>query len=203
MKNYYEELEVSKTASQEIINKAYKVLAKKFHPDSTVQDKSIAEERFKKISEAYEVLSDEVKRKKYDQELLQTEPQIDIQEYNKTIEDNKLLNLEISKLKKQINDLYSQNLYNSNLTNNYNNTQINTNYIPPKTNYKANNYYSNNVSRKKSYSFLYNLKYKIDCFFKNILAFILTIGVLFIILSILLYIPSTRDFLIENFKIFF
>ena len=63
MRNYYDELEVSKTASKEMIGKVYKILAKKYHPDTTNEtDKHAAEEKFKKISEAYEVLYDDEKR---------------------------------------------------------------------------------------------------------------------------------------------
>ena len=69
MKNYYEELEVSRNASKEVINRAYKVLAKKYHPDTTTENKQFAEERFKKISEAYEILSDSQKRSNYNSEL--------------------------------------------------------------------------------------------------------------------------------------
>ncbi len=70
MKDYYEILEVSKNASQEIIEKAYKVLAKKYHPDlQEEQNKKIAEEKMKLINEAYEILSDDNKRKEYNIEL--------------------------------------------------------------------------------------------------------------------------------------
>jgi curved DNA-binding protein len=65
-KDYYKELGVGKTATPEEIKKAYRTLAKKYHPDKNNGDKS-AEERFKLISEANEVLSDPEKRKKYDQ----------------------------------------------------------------------------------------------------------------------------------------
>ena len=67
MNNYYEILEVSKDATQDEIKKAYKKLAKKFHPD--INKESGAEEKFKKINEAYEVLSDETEREEYDQKL--------------------------------------------------------------------------------------------------------------------------------------
>ena len=67
MKNYYEVLEVHENASQEIIEKAYKVLAKKYHPDIQPRDKIFwAETEFKKISEAYSILSDPEKRIIYD-----------------------------------------------------------------------------------------------------------------------------------------
>lgn len=64
-RDYYETLGVSKTASQDEIKSSFRKLARKFHPD-TAEDKKVAEEKFKEINEAYEVLSDPEKRKKYD-----------------------------------------------------------------------------------------------------------------------------------------
>lgn len=64
--DYYKILGVDKKASAAEIKKAYRKLAMKYHPDHAKDDKS-AEERFKKISEAYAVLSDTEKRKQYDQ----------------------------------------------------------------------------------------------------------------------------------------
>jgi len=64
-KNYYDILGVSENASQDEIKKAYRKLAKKYHPDRRGGDKA-AEEKFKDISEAYSVLSDPEKRKQYD-----------------------------------------------------------------------------------------------------------------------------------------
>ena len=63
--DYYKMLGVNKTASKNEIKKAYRKLAMKYHPDHSKGDKS-AEETFKKISEAYAVLSDKEKRKQYD-----------------------------------------------------------------------------------------------------------------------------------------
>jgi curved DNA-binding protein len=63
--DYYQLLGVGKGASEEEIKKAYRKLAMKYHPDHTKGDKT-AEEKFKKISEAYAVLSDKEKRKEYD-----------------------------------------------------------------------------------------------------------------------------------------
>ena len=64
--DYYTTLSVSKTASTDEIKKAYRKLAIKWHPDKNKGD-AAAEEQFKKISEAYEVLSDENKKAQYDQ----------------------------------------------------------------------------------------------------------------------------------------
>ena len=65
-RDYYEVLGVSKNASAEEIKKAYRKKAIQYHPDKNPGDKS-AEEKFKEAAEAYEVLSDENKRARYDQ----------------------------------------------------------------------------------------------------------------------------------------
>ena len=64
-RDYYEVLGVSKTATEEELKKAYRSLAKKYHPDMNPGDKD-AEAKFKEASEAYAVLSDPDKRAKYD-----------------------------------------------------------------------------------------------------------------------------------------
>ena len=64
-KDYYTVLGVSKTSTKSEIKKAYRSLAKKYHPDKTQGNKAL-EEKFKEISEAYEVLSNDENRKKYD-----------------------------------------------------------------------------------------------------------------------------------------
>ena len=65
-KDFYKILGVSETATADEIKKVYRKLAKKYHPDSHPNDKQ-AETRFKDISQAYHVLSDPAKRKKYDE----------------------------------------------------------------------------------------------------------------------------------------
>ena len=70
MKNYYEILEVDKNASQEVIEKAYRTLAKKYHPDLQQESKKLEyAEKMKKINQAYDVLSNSIKREEYNQEL--------------------------------------------------------------------------------------------------------------------------------------
>jgi len=64
-KDYYVTLGVPRTASEADIKKAFRKLAREFHPD-VAKDKKRAEEKFKEVNEAYEVLGDPAKRKRYD-----------------------------------------------------------------------------------------------------------------------------------------
>lgn len=65
-RDYYEVLGVERQAGEDDIKKAYRQLARQYHPDVTKEDPKVAEERFKEISEAYEVLMDKQKRDLYD-----------------------------------------------------------------------------------------------------------------------------------------
>lgn len=81
-KNYYEWLEISKNASPEVIEKAYKALVKKYHPDlQEGESKKEAEEIIKHINEAYEVLSDPIQKSNYDANL--QEDTISKEDYDK------------------------------------------------------------------------------------------------------------------------
>lgn len=68
--NYYEILEIKEDASVEVIKAAYKALVKKYHPDENRINSQDRERNINNINEAYEVLSDERKRKEYDETLL-------------------------------------------------------------------------------------------------------------------------------------
>ena len=70
MKNYYEILEVSENASFEVIEKAYRTLKKKYHPDMNSGNNSYySEDKFKELTEAYRILSNKALRAQYDEEI--------------------------------------------------------------------------------------------------------------------------------------
>ena len=75
--NYYEVLEINKNATHNEIKKAYRTLAKKYHPDKN----PLTEEKFKEISKAYETLQDPITKQEYDESI--TEP--NVFEYMKNI----------------------------------------------------------------------------------------------------------------------
>ena len=108
MKNYYELLEVSEKASQEVIKKAYTTLVKKYHPDlQPDSEKKAAEEKIKEINEAYEVLSDSAKRESYDRKLQAEKIKVEHAKYSKTNGQNQTNNYR---------NTYQNNADNSNQT---------------------------------------------------------------------------------------
>lgn len=181
MENYYEILEVSKKASPEVIEKAYKVLAKKYHPDMHEEDqKKWAEEKFKKINEAYEILSDEEKRKEYD-EILKHK---DEDNYQELMQEIKKLKTELKKYQEQANTKTSY--YNKEEQANTEQTkeqQNGYNYYNP---YYTNNYEEEYTTTKEDW-----LKTKI----KGIISIILTCLIFIIVAYILWKIPFTREWL--------
>ena len=112
MSNLYELLEVSEKASKEVIEKAYKVLAKRYHPDlQEEKDKKQAEEKMKQINEAYTILIDDEKRKAYDIEL-NAKRQEEIQKkIQKKMQENTKVNNEITRVEQEVfNDLQNANM---------------------------------------------------------------------------------------------
>ena len=122
-KNYYEILQINQNASPEIIEKAYKTLAKKYHPDLQEENnKKEAEEILKEINEAYEILSDPNKKALYDQNLK-----------NETIS------------QEQYDEIYEENQNLKNAINNMQNSRSNSaNDINNNNNINPNNYNQNN-----------------------------------------------------------
>lgn len=191
-KNYYEILEVNKNASPEIIEKAYKTLVKKYHPDLQKNNlKNIYEEKIKKINEAYDILSNPEKRKKYDLNLKNTE--ISSEEFKNLINENNNLKNELNYLKNDLNNQKNKNTENiNNFTDrNYNKKiqeSINTAYN------KA--YYDAYIQSLKNRG--YKIKYKKN--WKDFFALIITIIIISTISFILWHIPFVKNYLINLYS---
>lgn len=125
-KNYYKTLEVDSSASQEVIEKAYKALAKKYHPDLQEESqKEAASEKLKEINEAYEILSNPESRANFDKTLKAST--ISEEDFNKMAQENQILYNELNNLKNEKNNRSTNpgSTYNSQI--NYNTTQNSTN----------------------------------------------------------------------------
>ena len=210
-KNYYNILEVNKNASPEIIEKAYKTLVKKYHPD--LQDNNLKaeyEEKIKLINEAFEVLSNSEKRKNYDLNLKQTE--FSVEDYNNLINENLKLKNEINYLKNNLIN-YKNNI-NNNLNNkineNYNNINKN-NFNNSNYNKNINNNYSENIRQKyneainKAYydAYIQDLKnrgYKIKYkkTFKEYLKSLISVFITIIIFILIFQIPLIKNYFLNN-----
>lgn len=211
-KNYYEILEVDKKASPEIIKKSYSTLAKKYHPDLQEENrKQVAEEKFKLINEAYEILSDSEKRKTYDSMI--EENTISKEAYDSIYMENQKLKDIINKMQKQ----YSQNNYPSHnnqeksfnsIENVQDNKQQNDSdqFINNRQQYYYNEYMNSiDEAKRQAYhdAYIQDLKnrgYKINYkktlkdYFKNFLSVILTLLILFI----LWHIPFIQNLIKDN-----
>lgn len=200
-KNYYEILEVDVKASKEIIEKAFKVLAKRYHPDTQSEDKKDwAEEKFKELNEAYEVLSNDESRKNYDIELdYDKNSVIDalcaknenlqhlVEELQKELEYVKTHNDETINNSNKFNTVEVQTPDNSYDTENIQNTAPNyTEYYRVVPQYEPSYYEEKNFYKKSK--------------LKDILAFIITIICILGIGFILWKIPVTNEFLINLYE---
>lgn len=197
-KNYYDELEINKNASKEVIKKVYKLLAKKYHPDTCEdQDKKRAEEKFKKITEAYETLIDDDKRKDYDSELLQNE--ISEDSYNSLLNENIALKSQLELLRNELNNLkyqsYSNNFQDDNSSKLDNEYYSNTRYYNP----TYNNLYKSNSSKQKV-----SKKQRLKNFKDTFIAIILTIIIISSLIYVIPYLAYIENLIfstsyIENF----
>ena len=174
MKNYYEILEVDKNASEEVIEKAYKTLAKKYHPD--LQNNSNCQDKMCQINEAYEILSNDFKRREYDEKIKRQS--VSIEEYNKIIQENNRLKQDLQKVTS---------------TNNISNlNQIDSLQF-------ARRYYSKIRKKSEQPQIQYNRK-KINISFEKIKRLIIYILILFGIGILLATIPVSRNFFINLYN---
>ena len=182
-KNYYQILEVDVNASFEVIEKAYKTLVKKYHPD--LQENSLkndSEEKLKLINEAYEVLSNEEKRKNYDLALQQEE-----MEKEKIKEEEIYKNFSNSSL---ANNIEKEKENNNNSNNN------NINYINQIEQARKQAYYDAYIQDLKNRGYKIRYKKTWKDYLKNIIAFFLTILVLFLLFQV----PFIKNFLVSIYE---
>ena len=205
-KNFYDILEVSRFASSEVIEKAYKTLAKKYHPDlQPVELKKAAESKMKELNEAYDVLSDETKRKNYDFELNKKELKIE-QERQSTVEYNKYTE---SSNQNNINDTVNNYNVSNNSVNptHFNNTeelykkieQEYRNEYEKKMNDAINKaYYDAYIQdlKNRGYRIIYKKSFK--DYVRIFISFILTILVLFLIYQI----PPVKKYFFDLYQNF-
>ena len=227
MKNYYELLEVSEKASPEVIKKAYTTLVKKYHPDlQPDSEKKTAEEKIKEINEAYEVLSDNIKRESYDNKLKSEKIKEEQAKYKQSNVNNNSYKT-ASKNNKANNTYNSQNndsyytkpekkiIRKPNTNNNpydydnfdeFNNFQQDYNHIINEVynnayneayNNAYNQAYINNL-RNMGYEIQYErpLKEKIKIFFSSILVILLLSFIFFI----LWHIPFIKKYFVELYN---
>lgn len=216
METLYDILEVSRKASKEVIEKAYKTLAKKYHPDlQTPENKAIAEEKMKKINEAYSILIDESKRQEYDEKLEQIDEQNKVQNNLDEQENNN---------KAQYN--YAQN-YTKHYTQTYKNNPQANHYESASNNTKVNQQFedwkkayaslsrreqiklkrkiereANEEYRKRYEEYFRSLGYKVKHkrTFKDYLSMFITIITLVLIFLILWWIPASHSWMVKMYN---
>lgn len=187
MRNYYEILEVAKNASPEVIEKAYKTLIKKYHPDLQPEEqKKDAENKVKLINEAYDILSNPAKKSEYDNKLQQIEHQKEIE------------------MQKQVQNYHPNSA-----------SATTTKKAPSKTVSTQQNSYQEQIDRinaiNKAYNDAYvsalkNMGYKVRYkktfkqYLKMLFSIICTIVSMIIISAILWHIPFIKKFLIDLYN---
>lgn len=186
MKNYYEILEVDKNASPEVIDKAYKTLVKKYHPDLQEEGKKYESElKIKQINEAYDILSDKGKRELYNKTL--NDNYISIDKYNLLINENFKLRNELNNLKNNFNTYtYKNDNYYSNNHTNQNNNNSNINNFN-KNNIHKNSYqnYDNEyIKNNKFIEILFSILKRIFSLFCHFLIFLFILFIIYFILKI-------------------
>lgn len=190
-KNYYDWLEISPNASPEIVDKAYKTLVKKYHPDLQDNNKEKYEEIIKKINEAYEVLSDENKRKNYDINLKNN--YISPEKYNELFRENENLQNELNNLKKNFSNSSINNIKNTNYDDNN------------KFNYDLNKKINSAVNKAYQDAYItdlknrgYKIKYKHS--FKDYIGLLIYFLTLFFIGFVLWHIPFIKNFFVDFYN---
>lgn len=195
-KTLYEILEVSENASGEIIEKAYKTLAKKYHPDLQEEaNKKQAEAMMKKINEAYEILGNEEKRSRYDGELAEKRNMEEMQRqnvnqnyqgYNMQYQDNAVNNVNSANYDYEKERLrYEKKLQEEELKQ--------RRKMQEDLNREYNNAYENYLR-----SLGYRIKHRWTK--ENTRDLLITIGVIVVVFIILWFIPPTHDWMVSFYE---
>ena len=188
-KNYYKILQIDRNASPEIIEKAYKTLAKKYHPDlQSENNKEKYGEIFKVINEAYQTLSDPYLKASYDKSLSDNE--ISRDKYDMLYRQNQ-------ELKSELNDLHSQRNYFNNHQQNIQNTNIpqdytnNIKYEQEIQQAKQKAYHDAYIQDLKSRGYKIRERRTFSDYLKNILSFLIVL----LILSIFFQLPFMKKYM--------
>lgn len=205
MKNYYEILEVDVNASPEVIEKAYRTLVKKYHPDLQPDDKKQdAKNKIKMINEAYDTLSTQTKKEQYDNEL------------------ERLRDIENKKREEEIRKYYQKSNTTQNNHNTYQNDFYNNNYMSkkqirtpkvqqhPSNKEKKSKQMKNNLydeQMRKAYNDAYidalrNMGYEIEYqkTWKDYLRGLLVIIFVIVFCFILWHIPFVKNFILDFYN---
>ena len=212
-KNYYDILQINQNASPEIIDKAYKTLAKKYHPDLQEENnKKEAEEILKEINEAYEILSDPNKKALYDQNL--KNETISQEQYDEIYEENQNLKNAINNMQNSrsnsANDINNNNNINPHNYNQNNNQDFEEMQRAQELEYQKQQLaYQQQLeqARQKAYHDAYiqdlknrgyRIKYKKSI--KDYIKGIISILIVIVILIILWHIPFIQSFFIKFYE---
>lgn len=200
-KNYYDILQINQNASPEIIEKAYKTLAKKYHPDLQEENnKREAEEILKEINEAYEILSNPDKKALYDQNL--KNETISQEDYEKMYVQNEELKEALNNLKNNTNNNQYSNINQENFDAikkeeqelEYKRGQLQYQEQMEQARQKA--YHDAYIQDLKNHG--YRIKYKKS--FKDYLKGIISIIIVIIILILLWHIPFIQNFFLNLYE---
>ena len=203
-KNYYDILQINQNASPEIIEKAYKTLAKKYHPDLQEEsNKKQAEEILKEINEAYEILSDPNKKNLYDQNL--KNQTISQEEYDQVHEENEFLKEKLNNLNRNYSNNVVQNNdveYQSNLDNTqkqeleYQQKQRELQYMQQLEQARQKAYHDAYIQDLKNRGYKIRYKKSIKDYIKGFISIIIVI----LILILLWQIPFVHNFFIKLYE---
>lgn len=202
MENYYEILEVNEKASIEIIKKVFKIHIKKNHPDLfTGKEKLEAEEKVKKLNEAYATLSDEIKRKEYDLKLEQ-EREIQKNNYEQSVRHTQNNQ---DKYTNNISDDYKTDNVNGQVNYNYENERIKYEERLMQEEYEKRKQMQEDLNREYEnayYNYLRSLGYKIKYKWtkENVKDFIIVIAIMIIIIIILWLFPPTHNWMMNFYE---